>query len=302
MDRTLEEQIYFIVWASNGITALELSEFLGVEKTMINSIFYKEKGLKYKKGDSYKWHTINNSKLINTVPYKFVVSKLIINSIFQIIFSTVRINKTKYLYSKYALPIFKNAYDLFEYLSVTLVELFIYIKTDSINKNEEATLKLLHEIKEKYKNELFIEMLPDDYDFYSPTKSDEIIYSGLFLKLLRLLIEFDIEELTYYSNLFVILLDDLITSFLNEERINSHNFNDKDFINSLLKEITNFKTNYSTCSLCCVKDFTFRMDFRISKANKNETWILCQKCLANYDYEHNMSLVNAIFNKRRIVK
>ena len=59
MDRTLEEQIYFIVWASNGITALELSEFLGVEKTMINSIFYKEKGLKYKKGDSYKWHTIN---------------------------------------------------------------------------------------------------------------------------------------------------------------------------------------------------------------------------------------------------
>ena len=302
MDRTLEEQIYFIVWASNGITALELSEFLGVEKTMINSIFYKEKGLKYKKGDSYKWHTINNSKLINTVPYKFVVSKLIINSIFQIIFSTVRINKTKYLYSKYALPIFKNAYDLFEYLSVTLVELFIYIKTDSINKNEEATLKLLHEIKEKYKNELFIEMLPDDYDFYSPTKSDEIIYSGLFLKLLRLLIEFDIEELTYYSNLFVILLDDLITSFLNEERINSHNFNDKDFINSLLKEITNFKTNYSTCSLCCVKDFTFRMDFRISKANKNETWILCQKCLANYDYEHNMSLVNAIFNKSKMTE
>lgn len=302
MDRTLEEQIYFIVWASNGITALELSEFLGVEKTMINSIFYKEKGLKYKKGDSYKWHTINNSKLINTVPYNFVVSKLIINSIFQIIFSTVRINKTKYLYSKYALPIFKNAYDLFEYLSVTLVELFIYIKTDSINKNEEATLKLLHEIKEKYKNELFIEMLPDDYDFYSPTKSDEIIYSGLFLKLLRLLIEFDIEELTYYSNLFVILLDDLITSFLNEERINSHNFNDKDFINSLLKEITNFKTNYSTCSLCCVKDFTFRMDFRISKANKNETWILCQKCLANYDYEHNMSLVNAIFNKSKMTE
>lgn len=302
MDRTLEEQIYFIVWASNGITALELSEFLGVEKTMINSIFYKDKGLKYKKGDSYKWHTINNSKLINTVPYNFVVSKLIINSIFQIIFSTVRINKTKYLYSKYALPIFKNAYDLFEYLSVTLVELFIYIKTDSINKNEETTLKLLHEIKEKYKNELFIEMLPDDYDFYSPTKSDEIIYSGLFLKLLRLLIEFDIEELTYYSNLFVILLDDLITSFLNEERINSHNFNDKDFINSLLKEITNFKTNYSTCSLCCVKDFTFRMDFRISKANKNETWILCQKCLANYDYEHNMSLVNAIFNKSKMTE
>ena len=302
MDRTLEEQIYFIVWASNGITALELSEFLGVEKTMINSIFYKDKGLKYKKGDSYKWHTINNSKLINTVPYNFVVSKLIINSIFQIIFSTVRINKTKYLYSKYALPIFKNAYDLFEYLSVTLVELFIYIKTDSINKNEETTLKLLHEIKEKYKNELFIEMLPDDYDFYSPTKSDEIIYSGLFLKLLRLLIEFDIEELTYYSNLFVILLDDLITFFLNEERINSHNFNDKDFINSLLKEITNFKTNYSTCALCCVKDFTFRMDFRISKANKNETWILCQKCLANYDYEHNMSLVNAIFNKSKMTE
>jgi len=179
---------------------------------------------------------------------------------------------------------------------------FIKPAVNASDKNIEATLKLLHEIKEKYKNELFIEMLPDDYDFYSPTKSDEIIYSGLFLKLLRLLIEFDIEELTYYSNLFVILLDDLITSFLNEERINSHNFNDKDFINSLLKEITNFKTNYSTCSLCCVKDFTFRMDFRISKANKNETWILCQKCLANYDYEHNMSLVNAIFNKSKMTE
>ena len=87
MDRSLEEQIYFIVWASNGITALELSEFLGVEKAMINSVFYKDKGLKFKKGESYKWLTVNNSKLVNTIPYNFVVSKLIINSIFQIIFS-----------------------------------------------------------------------------------------------------------------------------------------------------------------------------------------------------------------------
>ena len=302
MDRSLEEQIYFIVWASNGITALELSEFLGVEKAMINSVFYKDKGLKFKKGESYKWLTVNNSKLVNTIPYNFVVSKLIINSIFQIIFSTVKINKTKYLHSNYALPIFENVFDLFEYLSVTLVELFIYIKTDTIYKNEVNTLKLLHEIKEKYKNELFIEMLPDDYDFYFPSESEEIIDSGLFLKLLRLLIEFDIEELTYYSNIFVILLDDLITSFLNEERINSHYFKDKDFIKSLLREITNFKTNYSTCSLCCVKDFTFRMDFRISKTNNNETWNLCQKCLANYDYEHNKSLVNAIFNKSKMTE
>lgn len=302
MNIILEEQIYLFVLLSNGITALELSELLEIDRTEINRILYKNEGKVYRKNDFYKWSAIKNKQLNDHINNEIIDSFSILNSLFQFVFFAVRYNKSIFLKSRSQVQNFNDIYSIFEHLSISLIQLFIYIKIDTTQIDKISLSGILKRIKHKYKQEFFVEILPDEFEFCIPENSREILDSSLFIKILRVLTNFDIEEQSYNVNIFLSLIDNLVISFMNEEGINNEFFTDKEYLNLLYNEVSNLKSKYSTCSVCNITDFTFRMDYRISKVFNNETWLLCNKCLSNYDYDHNINLLKAILSKNEIVE